>query len=122
MTSSDGAFNAAIASKSRGQGIAGSYSFYPIEDSEKMEYVNYFRKTYLGLAPTKAAPQPASSTFDTFGEEDSKKSKKKKKGDEVTDAGFGVPPVTTQEEESKSKKKKKEKKGEGGPDIDPVKN
>jgi hypothetical protein len=123
MTSSDGAFNAAVSSKSKGQGIAGSYSFYPVEDIDKMEFVNYFRKTYLGLAPTKAAPQPAINTFDTFGEDDSKKGKKKKKGDEVTDAGFGVPPVpTTTEEDSKSKKKKKEKKGEGGPDIDPTGN
>ncbi|WP_210461935.1 hypothetical protein [Rufibacter roseolus] len=113
MTSSDPQFNGAVASKSKGRTVAGGdYTFYPLEDIDRMEFVNYFRKTYLGKEPLKAAPQPVYNTFDTATEEDSgKKSKKKKKGEEMVDTGATPPgfdtPVT-QPEEPKSKKKKKE--------------
>ncbi|WP_207436264.1 hypothetical protein [Sabulibacter ruber] len=115
VTSSDPNFNAAVASKSRGKGIAGEYSFYPIEDIDKMEFVNYFRKTYLGKEPLKAAPQPVYNTFDTAPEdaESDKKGKKKKKSETVTDAvpaGFDVPVYGEEELGDKNDKKKKDKK------------
>ncbi|WP_205503447.1 hypothetical protein [Rufibacter psychrotolerans] len=124
MTSSDPAFNGAVASKSKGRGIAGGpYTFYPIEDIDKMEFVNYFRKTYLGKEPLKAAPQPAYNTFDTAPaeEETDKKSKKKKKAEVVADAvppGFDVP-VATEEAPAGKAKKEKKKKAEAADDAVP---
>ncbi|MFB9863359.1 hypothetical protein [Rufibacter immobilis] len=125
VASSDPQFNGAVASKSKGRG-AGEYSFYPIEDIDKMEFVNYFRKTYLGKEPIKAAAQPVYNTFDTAPEEEDtgKKSKKKKK-EETVDAvpsGFETP-VNNEEESGGKKKKEKKKKGETTePDIVPVGN
>ncbi|ALI99300.1 hypothetical protein [Rufibacter tibetensis] len=113
MASSDPQFNAAIASKSKGRGMeGGSYTFYPLEDIDRMEFVNYFRKTYLGKEPLKVAPQPVYNTFDTAPEEESgKKSRKKKKGEEAdfgaVPAGFDTAPPVAQPE-TKEKKKKKE--------------
>ncbi|QHL87745.1 hypothetical protein GU926_10005 [Nibribacter ruber] len=135
LASSDEGFNGIISDKAKGGGPgAGSYNFYPVEQIEKMEFVNYFRKNYLGKEPLKAAPaQPVYNTFDTAPEEESgKKSKKKKKEktEEVTDAappGFETPPAKTQEEapaKSKKEKKKKDAEVEPAPDIpvaDPVK-
>ncbi|MBC3540441.1 hypothetical protein ACFSC6_11175 [Rufibacter sediminis] len=121
VTSSDPQFNGAVASKSKGRGSAGgSYTFYPLEDIDKMEFVNFFRKTYLGKEPLKAAPQPTYNTFDTaeMAEEDSgKKSKKKKKGEE-TDTGAmptGFDTPVAQPEEAKSKKKKKDEASDAVP-------
>ncbi|RNI23391.1 hypothetical protein [Rufibacter latericius] len=118
MTSSDPQFNGEVASKSKGRTVAGGdYTFYPLEDLDRMEFVNYFRKTYLGKEALKAAPQPVYNTFDTAMEEDTdKKSKKKKKGEEVDTgaipAGFEAP---AQAEEAKGKKKKKEAEGDAVP-------
>ncbi|KAA6431175.1 hypothetical protein FOE74_18970 [Rufibacter glacialis] len=122
MASSDPQFNAAVASKSKGRGMAGgSYTFYPVEDIDKMEFVNYFRKTYLGKEALKAAPQPTYNTFDTAPEEDAgKKGKKKKKADEVdtgfAPADFDTPVAPPQDSKGKDKKKKKEE----APDVVPA--
>ncbi|GAA4311683.1 hypothetical protein [Nibribacter koreensis] len=130
LASSDEGFNGIISDKAKGGGPgAGSYNFYPVEQIEKMEFVNYFRKNYLGKEPLKAAPaQPVYNTFDTAPEEETKKSKKKKgKSDETTDAvPSGFEPAKTQEEtpaKSKKEKKKKDAEAEPAPDIplaDPV--
>ncbi|WP_192823024.1 hypothetical protein [Rufibacter sp. LB8] len=123
MVSADGNFNSIIANKSKGGPGTGSYAFHALEQIEKMEFVNYFRKNYLGQGPVKAvAAQPTYNTFDTApAEEEGKKGKKAKKNkkEESTDAlpaGFDTPPVT---EEEPAKRKKKNKKEEESTDALP---
>ncbi|WP_181307802.1 hypothetical protein [Rufibacter sp. XAAS-G3-1] len=114
IASSDPKFNAAVASKSKGRGTGGGdYTFYPLEDIDKTDFVNFFRKEYLGKEPLKAAPQPVYNTFDTAPEEETgKKAKKKKKGEETetgaVPAGFDTPVDQPEATDKKSKKKKAE--------------
>ncbi|MBA9076208.1 hypothetical protein [Rufibacter quisquiliarum] len=124
LTAADGDFNSIIANKSKGGPGSGSYNFYPVEQVEKMEFVNYFRKTYLGKGPVKEVVQPTIDTFASADEEEAsgkkaKKSKKNKK-DEATDAmppGFDTPPAEEAPAEKSKKEKKKKEETQPAADI-----
>ncbi|MFC6996171.1 hypothetical protein [Rufibacter roseus] len=115
LVASDGEFNSVISKKSNGKS-PGSYSFYPLEQIDKMEFVNYFRKNYLGKGPAEAPPQPTYDTFASADEEEAsgkkaKKDKKKKGKDDENGpapAGFDIPVADAPADSKKSKKKNKE--------------
>lgn len=129
---SDASFNGVMSSKSNGRS-AGTYTFYPLEQIDKMEFVNYFRKTYLGKGPLQAPAQPVYDTFATAEEEEPSEKRGRKKKKSKNDADEGAlppgynPPVETatpvEEKRKKEKRKQAEPVEETAPDIpnaDPV--
>ncbi|GAA4377885.1 hypothetical protein [Hymenobacter koreensis] len=89
--------------------VATDYGFFLGDESEKVMFVNHFRKDYLGqtkpLKQQPAAARPSNSNFDSLDPDVAKKNKKKK--DEAPADDFGNDPAA---EPTKKKKKK---------DIDP---
>ncbi|CAN5788439.1 hypothetical protein BH24BAC1_BH24BAC1_11490 [soil metagenome] len=128
LASTDNNFDKVISSKSKGDNTTTTnYTFFLAEPMERMQFVNYFRKTYLNLEPLKEAPivvrqEEAGSSFDFAEESDGKKKKKGKKGafPEMEHSGQGTPTPSWDDEPpvEKSAKGKKRKNdvdtGDGG--------
>ncbi|HEY4650274.1 MAG TPA: hypothetical protein VIG72_02620, partial [Pontibacter sp.] len=84
LASSNDKFNRAVSAKAkRSRGASTNYGFYPGEDIEKNQFIEYFTKTYLGgkggfKAATQQAELNTSESID-FVDDTPKKEKKRKK-------------------------------------------
>jgi hypothetical protein len=124
LASTDTKFDQAISSKSKGDyTTTTNYTFYLAESMERMQFVNYFRKTYLNQEPLKEAPvvrQEAGGDFD-FAEDTGKKKKKSKKGafpEMDSDQSASAPGSSWDDAQPAKAKAKKVKKGANVDDGD----
>ncbi|RDC66398.1 hypothetical protein [Adhaeribacter pallidiroseus] len=104
VASADDKVNGIVTSKRSGGLVAG-------EALEKTEFVNYFRKTYLGLAPVAAdAVEPSNDFIEESEATPTKKGKKAKKAAAAPDLSDPATEIeAAPEEQQPAKKKGKEK-------------